>query len=648
MIYDDFQKQAIGHIDNNHTLIVAAPTGAGKTIIAEYAIEHAAQKKKAAIYTAPIKALSNQKYRDFRARYGEEKVGILTGDVSINSEAPILIMTTEIYRNTLFENIDRFKNVSWVIFDEIHYLDDIERGTVWEESIMFSPPHIQFIGLSATVPNVGELAEWISAIHKRPVHVVEETHRPVPLKHRFQCQGRILYNMRKLRSDGYLGCENWQGAHSRHGRKKNHRFLRLKPNRLNPLIHHIKDAEELPCIYFVFGRSRAKYLAEEMTHYDFLNSDEQHAANELFWQLCEKYGLTEERTALELFDLIRRGIAYHHAGMLPSLKEVVEQLFTHKLLKLIFTTETFALGINMPARSVVFDELRKFFGTHFGNLRTRDYYQMAGRAGRRGMDEAGFVYSRINPKYISYPDVVHIINGKPEAVKSQFNATYATVLNLYREFKRDLISIYPRSFHYFQSGKKKRKHGFSLLERKLNLLEDMQYITEEGITDKGDFASSLYGYELTLSEMHTEEFLESLNELELSVILASLVFEPRKSDLVPVLPKHINKLTQTTDFYTRMIHKKEKQFLVRPFSKPCHFHLALAVEGWMKGLPFETVTDMTTVDEGEIVRAFRMVIQLLRQLRDARGAEKKLKASASLAIELINKDIIDAEKQLKV
>lgn len=643
MEYDDFQKIAIGHINNKHSILVSAPTGAGKTVIAEYAIEQTMLEKKAAIYTAPIKALSNQKYRDFRAQYGEENVGILTGDVSINPRAPIVIMTTEIYRNTLFENVDRFHNVQWVIFDEIHYLDDLERGTVWEEALMFSPPHINVIGLSATVPNIQEFADWIVSIHDKPVHVICEEKRPVPLQHLFQCQGKVLKTSKQLSRDGYNNCEDWN-ARGRHriDRKK------VRQNRLIPLISHIQDANELPCIYFVFSRQRAKYLAEEMMHFQFLTPEEEEKATDYFWDLCGKYNLTEERTALELSDLVRRGIAYHHAGMLPSLKEVVEQLFTHKLVKLIFTTETFAIGINMPARCVVFDELRKYFGTHFGNLRTRDYYQMAGRAGRRGMDETGFVYSRINPRYISLLDVRNIIHGKPEAVRSQFNATYATVLNLYRTYKRELLTIYPRSFHHYQSSKKKRKKGLNHLERKLDLLEEMGYIKDNELTAKGDFASSLYGYELTLSEMHDNDVLEKLNEIELSVLLIGLIFEPRKSDHVPFYPKWMTSMIRQTNRYIHLINKMEERFNVHPASKAAHFHLGPALEEWIKGKSFEDIVGMTTVDEGEIVRYFRMVIQLLRQITEAHGAQNTLKDTAQKALYLINKDIIDAEKQLKI
>ena len=205
---DPFQKKSLEWIEKEHSVFVAAPTGAGKTLIAEAAIDKALARSEAAIYTAPIKALSNQKYRDFRAKYGENRVGILTGDVSINPDAPILIMTTEIYRNSLFENLDRIQKVGWVIFDEVHYLDDPERGTVWEEALLFTPPEIRILALSATIPNVKEITDWIQKVHARPIEVVEETHRPVPLQFLFQCQGRILENTRQLLQEGRAANQN--------------------------------------------------------------------------------------------------------------------------------------------------------------------------------------------------------------------------------------------------------------------------------------------------------------------------------------------------------------------------------------------------------------------------------------------------------
>jgi len=461
--YDPFQQHAIDLIDKHHSLLISAPTGAGKTCIAEYAIDQAMAQNKSAIYTAPIKALSNQKYRDFRAKYGE-KVGLITGDVTINSRAPLLIMTTEIYRNRLFEQIEHFDNTAWIIFDEIHYLDDVERGTVWEESIMFSPAHVKFICLSATVPNITQLADWMNEVHDRDIKVIIESERPVPLFHGFKSQGKIIKNFNQLKKDGFLNILDWAKAknrsRSRHPRKRRGRrdrfqkdtLPRILPNRIDSIIKYIKGQDGLPCIYFTFSRKRTEYLANELLSFHFLTDHEQDAVTKRFNELCAQYDIAEEPTIQKLCTLIQRGIAFHHAGMLPTAKEVVERLFTEKRIPLIFTTETFALGINMPAKTVVFDELRKYHGTHFGPLRTRDYYQMAGRAGRRGMDEQGYVYSRINPRFCSFMEVKNIITGKPEPVMSQFNAAYATLLNLYAQFQEKLIDIYPESFHYFQAS----------------------------------------------------------------------------------------------------------------------------------------------------------------------------------------------------
>ncbi len=642
--YDPFQAKAIEVIDHDQSLIVAAPTGAGKTLIAEYALEKALSRNENAVYTTPIKALSNQKYRDFRDRFGDERIGIVTGDVSLNPQASILIMTTEIYRNTLFENPARLEKTAWVVFDEVHYLDDPERGTVWEEAIMFSPPHVKLLCLSATVPNIHEISEWIRTVHQRSIEVIVETHRPVPLTHLFQCQGKILTNQDALRKEGYLGRESWYLSAKERRRGL---WLKARPNRLDHLVKHLVHEKELPCIYFTFGRRRTETLAWELLEFDFLTGGEKEKVRSLFHELCERYGLIEEESAREILPLIERGIAFHHAGMLPTLKEVVERLFTSRLIKLIFTTETFALGINMPARSVVLDELRKFYGTHFANLRTRDFYQMAGRAGRRGMDEKGFVYIRIHPNDITFPEVLRILNGEPEPVKSQFNTGYATLLNLFQQFGRKLIDVYPRSFHYYQSSKQGRNIGFELIRRKLALLEEAGYIAQDKLTAKGEFASWIYGYELMLSEMHEALFLDELKEIELAVILSSLVHEPRRGEPLPHLKKHLHQIVRACESTFHFIRRKESKYKIYPYTKMPYFHLAHAVEAWCQGAGFDRIVLMTKADEGELVRHFRMVIQLLRQLRETPYSSTPLREKAGRAFSLINRGVVDAEKQLR-
>ncbi len=653
--YDPFQEKSIAAIDEGKSVLISAPTGAGKTAIAEYAIVKALTRNERVIYTAPIKALSNQKYRDFSARYPDQ-VGILTGDVSLNPQAPLIIMTTEIYRNQLFEDPERLKKTSWVIFDEVHFLDDIERGTVWEEAIMFSPEHVRFLALSATAPNIEELAEWIRSILNHPIEVIIETHRPVPLKHMFQCQGRIFDDARDLRKDGYMGQDSWpSGRDAQHRPHKNRfqrrgnfrQFLRAKPNRTDDLIHYLLAQKQLPCLYFAFGRKRAEELAWEQQKFDFLTQDEKTEVTQLYARLCEKFDLLKEQSAIEMKTLVERGIAFHHAGMLPTLKEVIEQLFTSKLIKFISTTETFALGINMPAKTVVFDELRKFYGTGFNFLRTRDYFQMAGRAGRRGMDKTGFVISRINPHEMPYHTLMKVIFGEPEAIESQFNSCYATLLNLYSQFGSKLLDIYPRSFHFFQSNRKGRLKGVAAIERKLALLRDMGYLAEDTLTQKGEFASWMYGYELALSEMLEDGYLDTLDAVKLSILLCALIFEPRKNQTYRALAPTMAAVEKKVLFYTRKIQAMELNHKVYPQIKNPHFHLTEALEAWLGGAGFHQLGRHTDVDEGEIIRYFRMVIQLLRQIKQAPQVTPRLRQTASSAIEKINRDLVDAEKQLR-
>jgi superfamily II RNA helicase len=344
---------------------------------------------------------------------------------------------------------------------------------------------------------------------------------------------------------------------------------------------------------------------------------------------------------------VEKGVAFHHAGMLPTLKEVIERLFTSKLLKIIFTTETFALGINMPSRSVIFDELRKFYGSFIRNLKTRDFYQMAGRAGRRGMDQEGFVYCRVNPFRINPDGVKRVIFGDPEEVKSQLNSSYATILNLYEKHKEGLAQIYPKSFHCFQARKNEQKEATRLIEAKINLLKQSGYIENGQLTQKGMFAKTIYGYELILSELYAQGFLEQFDEESLAAISVSVVFEPRKNQRIARISKKIQKLKNICQDLCASIKDKETNFRVYPFSKPPFFHLSEAICLWLRGKSFSEVLQCTDTDEGEVVRYFRMGIQILREIRDAKVATPLLRGKVSRAINLINRDVVDAEKQLR-
>jgi len=622
MIYDRFQKEAIDCINEGHSVIVSAPTGAGKTAIAEHIIEGCIRKKEGVIYTAPIKALSNQKFRDFENQYGDS-IGILTGDVSLNQDAPVLIMTTEIFRNKILDEPESLNRYSWIIFDEIHYIDNPERGTVWEESLIFLPKHMRLLGLSATIPNIDQLASWIESTHKTPVKTIVEANRPVPLHFFFQCRNYVADNVNALKKI--------------HGNAQ---------NKLSSLINYIRQKYGFPCIYFVFGRARAENLAFELCSYNFLDNIEQGQILALYDSLCEKFNLKHEKSANILLPLIGRGIAYHHAGMLPTLKEVVERLFTSRLLKVIFTTETFALGINMPSRSVIFDDLRKFYGRYVRTLKTRDFYQMAGRAGRRGIDKEGFVYCRVNPNRIKPDEVKCIIYGKPEEVRSQLNTSYATVLNLYEKYKDNLFDIYPLSLHYFQAKKHQKLEAVRLMESKLKLLKELGYIAGDSLTAKGRFAKAVYGYELILSELYTENIFEELDELGLATIAVASVFEPRKNQYPQGLSKTANHIKRICgDIYEKIRHRETK-YRIYPFSKPPYFNLSRAADLWVKGAAFSKVVQATDTDEGEVVRYLRMAIQILREISDA-PVSPDLKERIRRTIHLMNRDVVDAEKQLR-
>ncbi len=624
MIYDKFQQEAIDYINQGFSVIVSAPTGAGKTAIAEHVISDSLEKKIGVIYTAPIKALSNQKFRDFQINF-KDNIGILTGDVSLNPFAPVLIMTTEIFRNKILDEPESLKRYSWVIFDEIHYIDNPERGTVWEESLIFLPKHMNILGLSATIPNIKQFASWIESVHNKPVKTVIEEKRPVPLHFFFQAGNEIVDKIDRIKRNKFI-----------------------KPSKLYGLINYLRNQDGLPCIYFVFGRRRAEELASELANTNFLDKDEKIKITELYTALCERFNLKNDRTAQDLYQLVQQGIAYHHAGMLPTLKEVIERLFTSRLIKVIFTTETFALGINMPSRSVIFDGLRKFYGRYVRNLKTRDFYQMAGRAGRRGIDTEGFVYSRINLQRIRVDEAKRIIYGPPEAVKSQLNTSYATILNLYGKYQDDLFKVYPLSLHYFQSHKNEQKEALRLIEAKLKLLKDWGHIDANGLTQKGLFAKSSYGYELILSELYDQQILEQLDEFGLGIVAAAVVFEPRKNQRIPSgLSKPTHRIKRTCEEIYDKIKHKEQRFRIYPFSKIPYFHMSLAMEAWLRGTTFDKILRFSDTDEGEVVRYFRMSVQVLREISEAKVASYILKDKIKETIRVINRDVVDAEKQLR-
>jgi len=301
----------------------------------------------------------------------------------------------------------------------------------------------------------------------------------------------------------------------------------------------------------------------------------------------------------------------------------------------------------MPAKTVVFDALSKFYGRYHGYLKTRDFYQMAGRAGRRNIDQEGFVISRINPSHIDTLSLEKILYGKYEPITSQLNSCYATILNLYKIMKDTLYEIYPNSFHFHQKKAWEKKAALDLLKRKIALLKNMKYIANSLITEKAHIASKVYSFELSIGELFEQKYLDALDEESLFMLINALVYEPRKGEQKPRLNKKMRKLKRDLNKQTKSIHKKERSFRIYPLSKKFFFHLADASRAWFEGTQFVKLEKYCSVDEGEIVRYFRMGIQVLRQLHSSEIISSPLKKKIHNCLIRVNRDIINAEKQLR-
>jgi len=636
IILDKFQKEAMKFIGKGKSVIVSAPTGAGKTLIAEHVMHKAIDSGERVIYTSPIKALSNQKFRDFSKQFPEQ-TGIVTGDVSVNPSAPLLILTTEIFRNRLFSETTTSKDYSWVIFDEIHYIDDPERGTVWEESLMFLPKGMKFLGLSATLPNVNEFASWISTIHGEDIAVVTENKRPVPLNFYF-VSGRKVYK------DPSFINKKITGADIREEKFKKKKKLPHDNDVVN-LISGLKSQDRLPAIYFTMNRKRTVSLAESLSSFDFMDDDLQKEVKNTIDNFYADDKLSDNPGFADIIPLLKKGIAYHHAGMLPTVKELVENLFAKGYIKIVFATATFSLGINMPAKSVILDELKKRSGRFFRIIPKRDFFQMSGRAGRRGIDKIGYVYS-FTDKSIQPHSINNILHGKPEPVTSRFELSYAGILNLYERYREDIYSIYFKSFKHYIESKKKTGIKLSGLRKKIKVLKALKYIDKTGVTESGKFAREIHGYELPFGEVFNNNLIDKLYPKDLVYITLALVYNPKKGE--QGLPDHGRSkyLYKTTKTIISKIHKYEKRNDIKHLSPEFDYNLSSAAEMWMKSEPFFWCVYNAGIDEGDFVRYFRMSIQILRELTLTDISKKSL-MKVEKAISLINRDIIDAETELK-
>ncbi|XP_074611941.1 exosome RNA helicase MTR4-like [Acropora palmata] len=455
-ILDPFQKESLKCLENNQSVLVSAHTSAGKTVVAEYAIAMSLQNKQRVIYTTPIKALSNQKYRELYEEF--QDVGLMTGDVTINPSASALVMTTEILRNMLYRGSEVMREVAWVVFDEIHYMRDKERGVVWEETIILLPDNVHYVFLSATIPNARQFAEWIAHLHKQACHVVYTDFRPTPLQHYiYPAGGDGLFLVEdekgEFREENFQkamavlregGAESWNKRGRKGGTKG--------PSSCYKIVKMIMERNFQPVIIFSFSKKECEAYALQMSKLDFNSAEEKKLVEEVFNNAIDC--LSDEDKALpqveHVLPLLVRGIGIHHSGLLPILKETIEILFSEGLIKALFATETFALGLNMPARTVVFTNARKFDGKDFRFITSGEYIQMSGRAGRRGIDDRGIIILIIDEKM--GPDVGKgLLKGQPDPLNSAFHLTYNMVLNLLRVEEVNPEIMLEKSFCQFQN-----------------------------------------------------------------------------------------------------------------------------------------------------------------------------------------------------
>jgi superfamily II RNA helicase len=418
---DPFQVQACRAVESGHSVIVSAPTGAGKTLVAEFAIHLALASGKRIAYTTPLKALSNQKFADFVRLLDAETVGILTGDVKVNSRGRVLVMTAEILRNMFYTG--GLDGLGVVVLDECHYMGDEGRGTVWEEIIVNAPLTVQLVALSATVANVAEIADWMSIVH-RPVVPIFHPDRPVPLSYAIADLAGEIHDLDKVRAGRarVIGDEP-RGADDR-GRWYTRRVV--DPT---TLIEALEARGWLPTIYFIFSRMGCERAMDDVLTEGrtLLARDQQREVDVVIAEaLAESPSLGESPLNQSVFRALRLGVGVHHAGVLPSLKRLIERLFERGLCKVVFATETMSLGIHMPARSVVLQGLTKRTERGFRSLTHNELTQMAGRAGRRGIDAEGQCVIALDARD-GLPDVLRVVDGRPEPIESQFKLGYGSV-----------------------------------------------------------------------------------------------------------------------------------------------------------------------------------------------------------------------------
>lgn len=754
---DDFQKEACEIIDNGESVVVCAPTGAGKTVIAQHAINNALKQGCRIFYTTPLKALSNQKFYDFCEQYGADKVGLLTGDTSINRGAQIVIMTTEVFRNMLYGTnfgavADNLKDVRYVVLDEVHYMNDEQRGTVWEESIIYCPTNIQIIALSATVANCDELTNWINTVHSK-TKLVNTDFRPVPLRFFYFDSSQPYKLLPLLTPDGKLNNkikpEKPQWARGKDRRKKTY---------VKQIIQNLADNDMLPAIYFTFSRKKCD---EQMEKCSGLGLNTRKEQEEIKAFIEEFIAENPHLYGNKHIEYLIQGVASHHAGLLPAWKNLVEKLFQKGLIKVVFATETLAAGINMPARSTVISSTSKRTDSGHRMLTANEFLQMSGRAGRRGMDEVGYV-TVVGTPFQTPEEVAELVLSDSNPLESKFSPSYSMVLNLLQRFNlEESKELILKSFGYYSSdyrlkpilfqleqydkeieersficpnklsddkmleydklrflyvqnrqtykkivkqekskhrplspevvefGKrnkeelhklqtfacdtcklyKKHSKNLEVLKRidskKKKLLKEIEkqkdiywnkfiahravlkeygYIQNDYPTEKGKTTSQIRSEnELYLAEIIFSGVLENLTPSQLAGVICALTTEELRIE-IPYIP-FSEPVRKTLNQIRNIKRKLEKVQSKYDIEAPLYInpYFSSLIELWVEGAEWETVSEQIEIGEGDIVRAFKRVVDVLRQLTTIDNIPETLVFTAREAIEKIQRPPVDVD-----
>ena len=644
---DSFQLAAFDALDQGRNVLVSAPTGSGKTLVANYAVSGALAASARVFYTTPIKALSNQKFVELAGDYGISQVGLLTGDTSVNSEAPVLVMTTEVLRNMIYARSSALDNLQTVILDEVHFLQDAYRGPVWEEVIIHLEPEVRLVCLSATVSNAREVSEWLTQVRGPTVPIIE-TRRPVPMQHLYMVGDRRDDSLRvfSIPQNGdvdpkltqLLGGSPDKHARQRHGKARG----RLIPPSRIEVVDELRDRDLLPCIYFLFSRNQCDETAELIRRTGLRLTTSAEASEVLAIAEERTKEFSEDDLAVlgysRFLDQIESGIGVHHAGLVPAFREIVERCFADGLVKLVFATETLAVGINMPARSVVLDKLTKFTGSGHRMLQPSDFSQLTGRAGRRGLDERGTAVILWSP-YVKLGEVVGLVRSRQFVLKSAFRPTFNMATNLVRlSSKAHALHLLDRSLARFQRGKGIVEQFDALL----SLLEELDYVQGWRLTPRGELLRGIYHEtDLLLAECLSAGELSRLDPPDLVAALSCFVFESRgrDEDVEIVFPNdRLRKVFVRLEKRSVQLARMEARHGLQTH-RPLDPALMNHVHEWAKGNDLSDVLGFDHVSGGDFIRAIKQIIDLLRQLSEVL-TDQTDRDTAQRAISLVNRGVV--------